>query len=148
MGRLRVQHCVVNQTTRQYGTNPTSDLLGVDYIYSVPADTEFPDLIGKLELFVRFFDDKPISGNVLITVVQLDPNGFDRSMIYNKPFALAPRTKPPLEFLDRSFKLMNVRLPAEGLYAIRVSRCTKAEPWQGKRWRVLATEYVFVQRNP
>jgi hypothetical protein len=75
MGRLRVQHCLVNQTTRQYGQNPTSDLLGVDYFHTVPPDTEFPRTVGKLELFVRFFGTDGIgvgSASPLLTSVRTE----------------------------------------------------------------------------
>ena len=63
MSRLAVQQCVVCKTIRQFGPNPTTDLLGMDYFYTVPADTEFPQP-GNLELFVRFLGlDQPLRGS-------------------------------------------------------------------------------------
>ncbi len=54
MAHLHVQYCVLTTVTRQYGSRPTSDLLGVDYYQTVPADTEFPRRLGTRVLFVRF----------------------------------------------------------------------------------------------
>ncbi len=111
MGRLRVQHCVVNVTTRQYGPIPTSDILGVDYFHTVPADTEFPRTLGKLELFVRFFGTDGVSGSVRVTVSHL-----------------------------------NVLVPGEGTYAVRVTRRVR-RPWEAKPgWRVLAADYLHIAR--
>jgi hypothetical protein len=80
VGRLRVQHCVVNMTTRQYGPHPTSDLLGVDYFHTVPADTEFPRTLSKLELFVRFIGTGGVAGRIRVTVSHLDANGADHQL--------------------------------------------------------------------
>ena len=52
MGRLRIQHCIINRITRQYGPHPTSDLLGVDYFHTISADVEYPYVVSQLELFV------------------------------------------------------------------------------------------------
>ncbi len=122
MGRVRVQHCIVNATTRQYGPNPTSDLLGVDYFHTVPADTEFPRTLGKLELFVRFFGDNGITGRVRITVSRLYSNGTDRELVYRRMFDITATGVSGSVVLDRGFKLINVLIPGEGTYAVRVAR--------------------------
>lgn len=114
MGRLRVQHCVVNMTTRQYGPNPTSDLLGVDYFHTVPADTEFPRTLSKLELFVRFFGNDGISGSVRVTVSRLAPDGTDRELVYRRSFDVTVAGVSGQVVLDRGFKLVNVLVPGEG----------------------------------
>jgi hypothetical protein len=146
MGRLRVQHCVVNMTTRQYGPNPTSDLLGVDYFHTVPADTEFPRTLAKLELFVRMFGTDGIAGQVRITVSHLHPDGMDRELVYRKTFALPASVARGLVVLDRAFKLINVLLPGEGTYAVRVTRRVR-RPWEAKPgWRILAADYLYVSR--
>jgi hypothetical protein len=146
MGRLRVQHCVVNATTRQYGPSPTSDLLGVDYFHTVPADTEFPRAVGKLELFVRFFGTNGISGRVRVTVSLLNPDGTDRELVYRKVFNLPTSTASGLVVLDKGFKLLNMLIPAEGTYAVRVTRRVR-RPWEVRRgWRILAVDYLYIAR--
>ena len=146
MGRLRVQHCVVNATTRQYGPNPTSDLLGVDYFHTVPADTEFPRTVGKLELFVRFFGTDGISGRVRVTVSLLNPDGTDRELVYRRAFDLSTTAARGFVVLDKGFKLLNVLIPGEGTYAVRVTRRVR-RPWEARRgWRVLAVDYLYIAR--
>lgn len=114
MAGVRVQHCVVNLTTRQYGPNPTSDLLGVDYFHTVPADTEFPRTFAKLELFVRFFGDDGITGRVRVTVTRLAPYGSNRERVYRRLFDVSTPGVRGSVVLDRGFKLMNVVVPGEG----------------------------------
>jgi hypothetical protein len=146
MGRLRVQHCVVNMTTRQYGPNPTSDLLGVDYFHTVPADTEFPRTLSKLELFVRFFGTDGVAGRVRITVSYLFPDGTDRELVYRKSFDITVPGSSGAVVLDRGFKLINVLVPGEGTYAVRVTRRVR-RPWEAKPgWRVLAVDYFHIAR--
>src|SRR5690349_21358990 len=53
--RVSVHHFVMNATTTQSGPHPTSNLLGVDYWYDVPSDAEFPRVMGKVDLFTRFY---------------------------------------------------------------------------------------------
>lgn len=146
MGRLRVQHCVVNMTTRQYGPNPTSDLLGVDYFHTVPADTEFPRTAGKLELFVRFFGTDGIAGRVRIAVSHLNPDGTDRELVYRRLSDLPASGVRGLVVLDRGFKLVTILIPGEGTYAVRVTRRVR-RPWEAKPgWRVLAADYLYIAR--
>lgn len=146
MGRLRVRHCVVNRTTRQYGPNPTSDLLGVDYFHTVPADTEFPRSLGKLELFVRFFGTDGISGRVRVTVSHLKPDGTDRELVYRRQFDLPTSYARGLVVLDKGFKLINILIPGEGTYAVRITRRVR-RPWEARSgWRVLATDYLYIAR--
>lgn len=147
MGRVRVQHCIVNATTRQYGPNPTSDLLGVDYFHTVPADTEFPLTLGKLELFVRFFGSNGIAGRVRVTVSRLYSDGSDRQLVYRRAFNISTPGVTGGVVLDRGFKLINVLIPGEGTYAVRVMRGGRRS-WEAKRrWRVLATEYFLISRS-
>ncbi len=146
MGRLHVQHCVVNMTTRQYGTHPTSDLLGVDYFHTVPADTEFPRTLGKLELFVRFFGTDGVAGRVRVTVSHLKPGGTDRELVYSKLFDLATSNVRGSVVLDKGFKLINMLIPGEGTYAVRVTRRVR-HSWEARpRWRVLAIDYLYIVR--
>lgn len=145
MARLRAQYCVLTRVTRQHGSHPTSDLLGVDYYYTVPADTEFPRRIAPLELFVRLFGTGRLTGSVRVTITRLHPDGSDRDRIYWKVFRL-PTAGPGPFVLDLGFKLHNVVVPGEAVYAVRVSRRTRPR-WDGaRRARLLATDHVRVTR--
>lgn len=146
MGQVRVQHCIVNATTRQYGPNPTSDRLGADYFHTVPADTEFPRALGKRELFVRFFGSDGIAGRVRDTVSLLRPDGSDRELVDRNRFDVsAPGVSGAVVF-DRGFKLINVQVPGEGTYAVRATRRVR-RPWEAKPgWRVLAVDDFHIAR--
>lgn len=145
MSRLAVQHCVVNTTTRQYGPHPTSDLLGGDYFHTVPADTEFPRA-AKVELFVRFFGLNLPPVWVRVEVVYLNPDGTDRELVYRRRFDLPFTGEAGRVVMDRGFKLLNVRLPGEGEYAVRVLRRVRRRFAARAEWRVLAGEYFAVTR--
>ena len=146
MAGLRVLHCLVNSTTRQHGSPPTSDLLGVNYFRTVPADTEFPRRYGPLELFVRFSVARRMGGRVRVVVSYLNPDGSDRQVVYRKVFVLPSRTDPAGVLLDRAFKLANVELPGEGVYVVRVVRRVR-QGW-ASRWRVLGRDHFSITRGP
>lgn len=139
---------MVNATTRQYGSHPTSDLLGVDYFYTVPADTEFPRMLGKLELFVRFFGTDLRPCRVLVTMKHMTPAGASGRLIYKKWFPVTPVGRPGFVVIDRAYKLQTILLPGVGVYVIRVLRRVR-RPWKVKLdWQRLAIEYVAVVRAP
>lgn len=147
MGRLRIQHCIVNGITRQYGPHPTSDLLGVDYFRTVPADTEFPYYVSSLELFVRFLGTRRIRGRVRITVSQIDDEGLDIRSIYDQLFLLPTANSDGILVLDKGFKLINMMIPEEGTFAVRVHRRVRSRSWSPPDWRVLATEWICFSRS-
>jgi hypothetical protein len=138
-----MQLCVVNRATRQYGSHPTSDLLGVDYWYAVPPDTEFPWTIPRLDLFVRFLVAGLGPTAISVRVFRLaDDGGVLARMCeyqFTVPFDPADRVR------EQSFRLPNVPLTGEGLYAVRVGRPFRHR-WKGPRWRPLGTDYFYVVR--
>ncbi len=146
MARLRVLNCMLAQTVRQYGPHPTSDLLGVDYFYDLPADTEFPRRLGPLELFVRFLVSGPLVGRVRLSITRLHLDGTDRDRVYWKMSDLPAVPNPGLVVIDHGFKLRNVVVPGEARYAVRVSRKV-GRRWDGtRRWRILAADHLDVRR--
>jgi hypothetical protein len=147
MGRLRVKHCVLNRTTRQYGSHPASDLLEVDYFYTVPADTEFPRVLGRLELFLRLLARDKLQGRLLITVSTHGTDEASGRVIFRRRVLLPTVVSLGPILVDKPYKLMNVVVPAEGTYVVRVLRRQKTRSWDGKaRWRLLATEHFYVER--
>lgn len=146
MARLVVQHCILATTVRQYGSRRTSDLLGVDYFFDVPVDTEFPRRIPRLELFVRFFATSPKRTRLLVTITHLDATSPRRQPVYRNLFDLPGVSDPGSVVFDRTFKLHNVVVPAEGRYEVRIAR-RRRRPWQARRtWEVLGREYFQVRR--
>jgi hypothetical protein len=140
--------CLVSRVIRQYGPNPTSDLLGVDYFVDVPADTEFPKRIGPLELFVRFVGVNGIRGRVRVVVSYLNPDGSDRQVMFRKVYPLPTVVAAGDVILARGFKLVDLDVPGEGTYAVRVARRVR-RPWEAKAGRrVLGADYFQVRRGP
>lgn len=146
MAGLRVLHCLVNSTTRQHGSPPTSDLLGVNYFRTVPADTEFPRRYAPLEVFVRFSADRRMGGRVRVVVSYLNPDGSDRQVVFQKAYALPAASNPAGVQFDQSFKLANIDLPGEGVYVVRVVRRVR-QGWTS-RLRVLGRDYFSITRGP
>lgn len=143
--RLDVQLCAVNTTTHQYGPDPPSNnLLGVDFLRAVPPDTEFPRTLGRLDVFVRFFVAHLESTTIAVRVWHLNPDGTDRERVNEYLFEVP--FQPSEIFRDRVFRLVNVRLPGEGDYAVRVCRRARHK-WKRDRWRVLATDYFRVVKS-
>lgn len=148
MARLVVQHCIIATTVRQYGSGPTSDLLGVDYFLVVPADTEFPRVAGRLELFLRFFcTGLKAPAPVMITVSQLDADHNEVALIYRYRLELPAAPTAESQVLDRSIKLVNMSFPGPGLYCVRVLRRDRRD-WDYRReWKVAKVEYFYVRRE-
>ncbi|HYH65715.1 MAG TPA: hypothetical protein VD866_13545 [Urbifossiella sp.] len=147
MARLRVLTCLLSRVVRQYGpVGTTSDLLGVDYFPSVPADTEFPYQLGTFDLFTRFLSTGGITGRVLVTVVRLRPDGSDWNQVYWKwvPLPVIPGPGPLV--LDTTFRLHRLVVPGEGTYVARVSRDFRRRWDRIRRTRVLGSDSFAVLR--
>jgi len=143
--KLAAQTCLVSTVTRQYGQDQTSDLLGVNYYLTVPADTEFPRAIPRKDAFVRFFVTNGKPTNITIFVWWLHEDGTDRERVgayrFAVPFRLDERVR------DQPFRLANVELKGLGPYAVRVCH-RRRHPWKRRMvWRVLATDYFRVLRS-
>jgi hypothetical protein len=86
MKRVSVHHFVASSITRQYGTH-TSDLLGVDYWYEVPPDTEFPRTIVRMDLFTRFYLQRAKPTEFFIQIWWMDhPSGDEEKIGIFGPF--------------------------------------------------------------
>jgi hypothetical protein len=140
--RLPVQHCVLARVVRQYGPHPTSDLLGVDYTLTAPADTEFPGFVGGVELFVR----NPRPAAVWVTITRLWPDGTDRAEVFRRRFDLSFPTHANPVMVDVGLKVPNLSLPGVSGYAVRIVRPTRRAV--GRVSKVYATEFFWVERGP
>jgi hypothetical protein len=118
--------------------------LGVDYWHEVPADAEFPRVIGKLDLFTRFYLQNARPAEFFVSVRWLDsPTRRGRRPARFGPFPV--NFQPHESVHDHSFRVINIRLGGVGRYSIRLVR--EVEPdWQGRRFARLAETQFYVQR--
>lgn len=144
--RIQVQHAVLCPIVRQYGTTPTSDLLGVCYTYTYAPDLEFPRHIPQVDLFTRFFVHRPGAAEFVLRVWRLDGDGSLLARMGSFGPYQVQFTRGSF-VTDRSFRMKNVRVDGVGTYAVRL--CMKRKHrWQGVRYQILATEYFQVVRSP
>lgn len=143
--KVRIQHAVLCHTTRQYGSAPTSDLLGVQYTYTFPPDMEFPQRLPQVDLFTRFFIDRPGTEEFYVRVWRLFPDGRQTPMCKHGPFRVQFPTGR--NFRDQHFRLRDVRVEGVGAYAVRLCRKV-SHKWEGTRFRILKTEYFEVEVFP
>lgn len=140
--RLLLKHCLVaHQAIHRRGTNPTSDLLGVDHFRSRPANASPTNSRCTIELFLRFYTENCPPRRLRVRVYRQATEGAVREVVYDRagvvPF------DPALRVFDYALTLKNVRAPGRGLYEVRVSRrCITAA--LGVRWKRLGADYFEV----
>ncbi|WP_439628396.1 hypothetical protein [Gemmata sp.] len=142
--RVSVHHFVANLTTRQYGSHPTSDLLGVDYWHDVPADAEFPRTIGRLDLFTRFYLDRARPVEFMVQIRWNDhPSGTPVLVGSYGPFRVAfPSTA---SVRDVAFRLHMVRVQGAGRHSIELFR-ERTRGWQAGELVSVARTDFYVER--
>ena len=143
--KVHVQHAVLCHTTRQYGSAPTSDLLGVQYSYTFPPDKEFPQRLPRVDLFTRFFIDRPGVQDFYVRVWRLLPDGRQTPMCKYGPFRVQFPSR--VVFRDQHFRLRDIHLGGIGRYAVKLCRKV-SRGWKGTRFRILKTEYFNVEVYP
>ena len=141
--RIAVHHFVANLTTRQYGSHPTSDLLGVDYVHEVPADTEFPRWLPRVDLFTRFYLSGAKPTEFLIRVVwRSAPDSRQPCYRHYGPFIVA--FLPTEVVRDHAFRLVNIRLDGVGWYDVILYR-RRNDRVRGRVWRKLVETHWYVE---
>jgi hypothetical protein len=142
--KVHVHHFVANLTTRQYGRHPTSDLLGVDYTYDVPPDTEFPKEIGRIDLFTRFYLEQPTATTFFVLVRWMDsPDGIPRRVARFGPYRVS--FQPTDVVRDHIFRIPHFLVPGVGRYAILLVG-KQAPDWKGRRFAKLTETHFLVER--
>jgi hypothetical protein len=142
---ISVHHFVASLTIRQYGSSPTSDLLGVDYWFTYPSNVELPIRIGRIDLFTRFYLSNARSSLFSIEIWWNDPSGYvrDRMGVFG-PFPMA--FTPGQTVADGAFRLNNVILSRHGVYTIRLLR-RRRHRWQGEKWSVVRETHFCLVRT-
>lgn len=144
--RVAVHHFVANLTTRQYGPHPTSDLLGVDYVHEVPADTEFPRWLARVDLFARFYlmDANPCEFYVRAWWLDYPRRRKGKFIDQFGPFTV--NFVPGETVRDHVFRVVNLQLPGVGRYALRLVR-PKTADWKSlRRMSILKETHFRVER--
>lgn len=141
---MHVQHFVLTRLSQRHGSTTTWNLLGVEYRYTVPADTEFPKVIAQHDVFARFFVRGTGSARFVLRVWWLDAPEGKRLVYVSRRHRVAFTAASTV--LDHPFRIANFDLPGEGRYAIRLYRHRKVN-WQGRREEPLRTEYFSVTRS-
>jgi len=136
---LSVQHfvaCASIQPTSE-GTNYPYNLIGISYVYGIPARTEWPAKLSDLWLFVRFFYGTK-SRSFDVDVVWLDGPDGEAEVCTIPDYEVNFGTNQSVA--SRAFHVANVRFPGLGRYTF----CLRPT---GKR-QVLAREFIEIQRQP
>jgi hypothetical protein len=142
--RVSVHHFVGNLTTTQSGPHPTSNLLGVDYWYDVPADAEFPRVIGKLAFFTRFYLRRPTPTEFSVVVRWTDsPDPMRRRARWYGPYLV--NFQPTDAVYDHAFRVVNIRLDGVGRYTVWLVS-EKPPDWRGRRFAALAKTHFCVEQ--
>jgi hypothetical protein len=144
VGKLAVQYCVLTKFVRQYGQPVASDLHHVTTVQAVPGHVEFPCASGQMELFVRFFATDLQPTKVRVTIDWA--GGVYTQRVYKAVGDVNLRPVAGSAVLDRTYKLVRLSYPGEGVYTIRLWRTVKS--WRGRGWRRMAVEYFWVERSP
>ena len=120
------------------------DLFRVSHWFDVPADTEFPYTVSRLQVFTRFYLDQAKPTEFRVRVWWLDtPSGHPDLLhefgTYSVPFTRRDTVR------DWSFNLHYLRLKGTGLHHVQLVR-EKRVGWDADGWRSIAETYFFVER--
>lgn len=143
--RITVHHFVLANLVRpEQPTWRASDLFHVSHWVDVPANTEFPYTVPRLQLFARFYIEQARPTEFRIRVVWEDhPSGLPELVgdfgPYSEPFTRHPSVH------DRSFTLHNLQLQGVGRYTAELLRL-RASGWDAGEWRAIKETYFVVER--
>ena len=143
--RVAVHHFVENETTRTYGVgNRTSDLLRVNYWHDVPADTEFPRSLMRMDLFTRFYLEKAKPCEFYLQVWWLDhPRETELEIAHSGPFRVDFQRDESVR--DVVFHLHMITLQGVGRHRVELLR-ERRSGWQTGDLVVIASTNFLVER--
>lgn len=143
--RVRVHHFVLAELIRPESQSwRATDLFGASHWVDVPADTEFPYTVSRLQVFTRFYLDqaKPTEFRVLVSWLD-HPSGAPVAVGDFGPFVV-PFTRDATA-RDWSFNLHNLSLQGIGRYRVELVRERKVG-WDAGELVPIATTYFVVER--
>lgn len=143
--RVRVHQFLVTEHTRP--RSPTwraSDLFGVSHWIDIPADTEFPFTVSRMQLFARFYLSGANPVPFRVRVVWLNaPDKVSRVVGDYGPFVVP--FAPDAAIRDCSFNLHHLRLQGVGLHRVELVRSRRTE-WGPRKLVQVAKTYLEVER--
>ncbi|WP_171474307.1 hypothetical protein [Frigoriglobus tundricola] len=142
---MRVHQFVVAEIVRPQSPSwRKSDLFCVSHWFDVPADTEFPYTVARMQVFTRFYLSRARPTDFRVRVTWLHaPGGVSRVIGNFGPFAVPFARDTTAR--DCSFNLHNIRLQGVGVHRIELIREGQRGWTAGKVVRV-ATTYFVVER--
>lgn len=140
--RVSVHHFVAAATVSQAGQHPTSNLLGVDYIRDVPADTEFPRVSGRFDLFTRFYLKNAAPAEFALVVTWLDSPDAGRRRVWRSPAPHFVSFRPDEIYRDHVFRIHSILLPGVGRYRIVLARYQPADYLGRTRGKIAMTHFL------
>jgi hypothetical protein len=161
--RVDIQHCTLTRVTTRQGSLPIYNLLEVCYDYHVSPDTEFPKIVPRFDLFVRWISKNAGRIDVRFRVHYINRRGeFELMNDWVDPSRILSFPEQSRVVRDQSIRLPNMRLGGPGLHAI-VVHCRlipdplteeseifdfneEATDFDIEGWRTAAVEYVNVVR--
>lgn len=143
--RVAVHHFVLAELVRPESlTWRVCDLFRISHWRDVPADTEFPFTVPRMQLFTRFYLTRARPTDFRVRVSWLNaPGGVSRVIGHFGPFAIPFARDATAR--DCSFNLHNIRLQGVGIHRVELIR-ERHNHWSpGKPVRA-ATTYFVVER--
>lgn len=142
--KVTVAFSALASVVRQYGPGPMSDLLGVEFCRTVPADTEFPKQIASMDLFVRFFVVTPGDAKFRVEIWQLSRT-FEAVALVER-YAFTRSFLPGQRSSDVSFRLPHAEFPNAGDYSVVLKQRVRSG-WRGKAWRTMSQTFMELRRD-
>lgn len=143
--RITVHHLMLANLVRpETNTWRASDLFHVGYWVDVPADTEFPHTVPRMQLFARFYLTNARPTDFRIRVVWEDhPSGVPELLDDFGPYPEAFTRHPNVH--DRSFTLHNLQLHGVGRHTIELLR-QRTSGWDAGEWKAIKETHFVVER--
>jgi hypothetical protein len=140
--RVTVHHFVVAGLARPQDPNwRACDLFSVSHWRDVPADTEFPFRVPRMDVFARFYLTRARPTEFRIRVVWLHPpDDLPRVLGYFGPFVVPFARDASAR--DCSFNLHNLRLQGVGVHRVELLRERTRGFKTGQVVRVAKTYFV------
>ncbi len=147
---IQVQHWALTTLIRSHGSREVFDLYEVSYELTVPADTEFPRTVPRVDMFLRVFATD--AGLTRLRVGE-----------YDDPRHVLALPDPGEVVHSRSFRMPNVSLGGVGSHAVALFARPLADapddtipwnpnatPWDPDEpgWEFAAVEFFYVVRPP
>jgi hypothetical protein len=143
--RVRVHHFVLADVVRPQSQSwRATDLFGASHWLDVPADTEFPRAVARLQVFTRFYlmRAKPTEFRILVSWID-HPNGVPVAIGDFGPFTVSFARDATVR--DCSFNLHNLQLQGVGRHSVELVRERKSG-WNAGELVPVATTYFVVER--